>query len=133
MVRNALGERAPARACRFDSCPLRHPSLKLRNGRPMYYTYILLSSKSHIFYFGSTNNLKERLRLHNAGMVLSTKLRLPWAIVWYCAFETEKQARDFELYLKSGSGKSFAYKHLVSVALAEDFARGRKGSPKRKA
>ena len=23
MVRNALGERAPARACRFDSCPLR--------------------------------------------------------------------------------------------------------------
>jgi hypothetical protein len=33
--------------------------------------------------------------------------------------------------LKSGSGKAFAYKRLVSVALEKDFAQGRKGSPKR--
>ena len=98
----------------------------------MYYTYILLSSKSHIFYFGSTNNLTERLRLHNCGKVISTKPHLPWKLVWYGAFETEKQARDFELYLKTGSGKSFAYKRFISVALAKDFGQGRKGSPKRK-
>ncbi|MFZ5391336.1 MAG: GIY-YIG nuclease family protein [Patescibacteria group bacterium] len=96
----------------------------------MYYTYILLSSKSHIFYFGSTKNIKERLTLHNTGQVLSTKPHLPWKLVWYCAFETEKQARNFELYLKSGSGKSFAYKRFVSVALAKDFKEGRKSSPK---
>ena len=98
----------------------------------MYYVYILLSSKSHIFYFGSTNNLEKRLELHNEGNVSSTKSHIPWKLVWYCAFETEKQARDFELYLKTGSGKSFAYKRLVSVALEKDFTRGRKGSPKRK-
>jgi len=98
----------------------------------MYYTYILLSSKSHIFYFGSTNNLKKRLELHNKGDVPSTKSHAPWKLVWYCAFETEKQSRDFELYLKTGSGKSFVYKRLISVALAKDFEKGRKGSPKRK-
>ncbi|MFC1622694.1 GIY-YIG nuclease family protein [Patescibacteria group bacterium] len=98
----------------------------------MYYTYILLSSKSHIFYFGSTNNLKNRLILHNKGKIKSTKPHISWKLVWYCAFETEKQARDFEFYLKSGSGKSFAYKRLVSVALAKDFKEGRKGSPKTK-
>ncbi|MDD5551757.1 MAG: GIY-YIG nuclease family protein [Candidatus Pacebacteria bacterium] len=96
----------------------------------MHYTYILLSSKSHIFYFGSTNNLKNRLKLHNSGKVPSTKPYLPWKLVWYCAFEGEKQARDFELYLKTGSGKAFAYKRLVSVALAKDFENGRKGHPK---
>jgi len=96
----------------------------------MHYTYILLSSKSHTFYFGSTNNLKERIQLHNLGKVKSTKPHSPWKLVWYCAFETEKQARDFELYLKSGSGKAFAYKRLISVALAKDFALGRKSSPK---
>jgi predicted GIY-YIG superfamily endonuclease len=96
----------------------------------MYYTYILLSSKSHIFYFGSTNNLKERLSLHNLGKVPSSKPHMPWNVVWYGAFQTEKQARDFELYLKNGSGKSFAYKRLISVALAKDFIDGRKGSPK---
>ena len=96
----------------------------------MHYTYILLSSKSHLFYFGSTNDLKLRLKLHNSGKVLSTKNHRPWKLVWYGAFETEKQARDFELYLKRGSGKSFAYKRLVSVALEKDFKEGRESSPK---
>ena len=91
----------------------------------MYYSYILLSSKSHIFYFGSTNDLKIRFRQHNDGEVTSTKPHLPWKLVWYCGFETEKQARDFERYLKSGSGKAFAYKRLVQVALAKDFTDGR--------
>ena len=98
----------------------------------MFYTYILLSSKSHIFYFGSTKDLRIRLKQHNSGEVKSTKPHLPWKLVWYGAFETEKQARDFELYLKNGSGKSFAYKRLVSEALAKDFVGGRKGSPKSK-
>lgn len=97
-----------------------------------YYTYILLSSKSHIFYFGSTNNLKKRLELHNSGKVPSTKPHIPWRLVWYCAFTTEKEARDFELYLKTGSGKAFAYKRFVSVALKKDFGKGRISSPKRK-
>ncbi|HLC95144.1 MAG TPA: GIY-YIG nuclease family protein [Patescibacteria group bacterium] len=98
----------------------------------MYYCYILLSTKSHIFYFGSANDLRARLILHNSGKVKSTKPHLPWALVWYGGFETEKQARDFEQYLKKGSGKSFAYKRLVSVALAKDLTRGRipKGTPK---
>jgi predicted GIY-YIG superfamily endonuclease len=98
----------------------------------MYYTYILLSSKSHIFYFGSTIDLKIRVAQHNNGMVKSTKSHLPWKLIWYGAFETEKQARDFELYLKSGSGKAFAYKRFISVALAKDFSSGRKSNPKSK-
>ncbi|MBI3638153.1 GIY-YIG nuclease family protein [Candidatus Wolfebacteria bacterium] len=99
----------------------------------MHYAYILLSSKSHTFYFGSTNDLKTRFKMHNLGKVLSTKRYLPWKLIWYSAFETEKQARDFELYLKNGSGKAFAYKRLISVALERDFSSGRKSSPKQKA
>ncbi len=98
----------------------------------MYYCYILLSSKSHIFYFGSAKDLELRIRQHNTGEVKSTKSYIPWKLVWYGAFGTEIEARDFERYLKSGSGKAFAYKRLVSVALRKDFAKGRKGSPKRK-
>ncbi len=70
--------------------------------------------------------------MHNNGEVKSTKPHMSWELVWYCAFKTEKEARDFEQYLKTGSGKSFAYKRLISVALKKDFAEGRKGSPKRK-
>jgi len=96
----------------------------------MHYCYILLSSKSHKFYFGSTNDLRTRFQLHNLGKVKSTISGRPWKLVWYAGFETEKQARDFELYLKTGSGKAFAYKRLIDVALEKDFIDGRKGSPK---
>jgi len=92
----------------------------------MFYCYILLSSKSHIFYYGSTNDLQLRLKLHNEGKVPSTKPHLPWDLVWYGAFTTENEARDFERYLKSGSGKSFAYRRLVPVALVKDLVLGRK-------
>ena len=92
----------------------------------MFYAYILLRSKSHIFYFGSAKNLKERFILHNSGKIKSTKPHIPWKLVWYGGFSAEKEARDFELYLKTGSGKAFAYKRLISVALVEDFSNGRK-------
>lgn len=63
----------------------------------MYYSYILLSSKSHTFYSGSTVDLRKRLTLHNKGEVFSTKPYLPWKLVWYGAFITEKEARDFAI------------------------------------
>ncbi len=80
----------------------------------MFYTYILYSSKSKIFYFGYTSDLRKRLKEHNEGMSASTKPHVPWKLVWYCGFPEEKHAKDFERYLKSGAGKAFAYKRLVS-------------------
>lgn len=101
------------------------PAASFFRATDIYYVYILLSSKSHIFYFGSTINLKKRFELHNSGKVPSTKPHVPWKLVLYGVFNTEKEARDFELYLKSGSGKAFAYKRLVPVALKKDFVDGR--------
>jgi predicted GIY-YIG superfamily endonuclease len=87
----------------------------------MYYTYILRSSKSHIFYYGHTSKKpRDRLEEHNAGVMKATKPHRPWRLVFFAAFETLKQAKDFELYLKSGSGKAFAYKRLVNVVLKKD-------------
>lgn len=85
----------------------------------MYYVYILKSLKSSIFYYGYTNNLRRRFQEHNAGINQFTKGHLPWKLVWYCAFEKIAMAKDFELYLKSGSGKAFVYKRLVGVALTK--------------
>ena len=87
----------------------------------MYYVYILHSAKSKNFYVGYTTNLKSRLSSHNDGKVFSTKPYVPCVLVYYSAFENSKLAKDFEQYLKSGSGKAFMYKRLVnSVALKKD-------------
>lgn len=87
----------------------------------MFYVYILYSLKSKNFYYGYTEYLRERLRMHQQGNVPSTKSYLPWKLVWYSAFEIKKMAKDFEKYLKSGSGKAFAYKRLLNTeALKKD-------------
>ena len=98
----------------------------------MYYVYILKSSKSGILYYGFTDNLKRRLVEHNSAKSRFTKGHLPWELVWYSAFNDKKKAEDFELYIKSGSGKAFVYKRLVNVAVAKE-AKGRKSVPKLKA
>lgn len=81
----------------------------------MYYVYILLSSKSNTLYYGYTSDLRKRIREHNDGRSAYTKPLIPWKLVWYCAFATEQKAKDFELYIKSGSGKAFVYKRLVAL------------------
>ncbi len=94
----------------------------------MYYVYILYSSKSDGFYFGSTPDLEKRLSKHNSGQVVSTKPYIPWTLVWLGGFTDRQVALDFELYLKSGSGKAFAYKRLIQSGVTRKMAG--KGSPK---
>jgi hypothetical protein len=43
----------------------------------MAYTYILRSQKDGRLYYGSTEDLKSRLKAHTAGKVRSTKSRRP--------------------------------------------------------
>jgi predicted GIY-YIG superfamily endonuclease len=49
---------------------------------------------------------------HNAGGSVHTSKYKPWGLVSYHAFADERRAREFEFYLKSGSGKAFANKRL---------------------
>ena len=79
----------------------------------MFYIYILESiPKPGTRYIGHTANLKSRLERHNAGETHSTRRHRPWKVKLYVAFETRRQAREFECYLKSGSGHAFANRHF---------------------
>ena len=92
----------------------------------MYYVYILWSKKSKNFYFGYTTDLKKRFEEHNEGLSPATKPFRPWKLVWYSAFSNKKLAKNFEKYLKTGSGKAFTYKRLVnSEALKKDVIEGK--------
>jgi len=79
----------------------------------MKYVYILQTINHPIhFYVGLTEDLKERLKAHNAGKVPHTSKSAPWKIKTYLAFSDEIQANNFEKYLKSASGRAFAKKRL---------------------
>ena len=77
------------------------------------YVYILQSEANRArYYVGLTNDLKDRLRRHNAGEVSHTAKFKPWRIKTAIAFTDRERAAAFEQYLKSSSGRAFAKKRL---------------------
>ena len=86
----------------------------------MYYTYILRSKKvPGAIYKGYTKDLKKRFIQHNSSSKKYSNKYAPWEIEIYPAFSNEQQAKDFERYLKSSSGKSFMHKRLISKNFRE--------------
>src|SRR5207247_11274585 len=85
----------------------------VRDFAVVYYVYILQSkSVPNQRYIGLTRDLKKRLLDHQDGRSPHTAKFAPWLMVAYFAFVAEKQAVAFERYLKSGSGRAFAKRHL---------------------
>ena len=80
----------------------------------MYYFYMIQSiNERDQIYTGSTNNLRDRLDRHNKGKVQSTKRYLPWRLVYYEVFLSEKDARIREQKFKRhGKGNAELKKRL---------------------
>jgi predicted GIY-YIG superfamily endonuclease len=66
-------------------------------------------------YTGITNEMKARLDWHNHGPSGHTTHDRPWSAVVTIEFPSERLARRFEKYLKSGSGRAFAKRHFSGI------------------
>jgi putative endonuclease len=64
------------------------------------------------YYIGVTANLRQRLDAHNEGRCAHTSRHRPWVVDVAIKFADERRALALEKYLKSGSGYSFALRHL---------------------
>jgi len=75
----------------------------------MYFVYLLKSQKNlSKTYVGYTTNIQQRLETHNSGGSIYTKSDMPWKLIAYIAFSSEQKAKEFEKYIKVGSGHAFA-------------------------
>ncbi len=70
----------------------------------MFYAYILKSLKDGGFYYGSSNDLEERLKNHNSGKVKYTKGHKPYLLHYKESFETRREAMSREKFFKSIDG-----------------------------
>jgi len=86
----------------------------------MHYVYILRSENSpDQTYVGSTSDLRKRLAQHNAGKSIHTHKFKPWNLMAYIALPEKRLAEELESYLKSGSGRAFAKRHLLKQIVGE--------------
>jgi len=85
-----------------------------------YYVYILVSEKDGKKYTGFTKNLRLRFKHHQQGLVLSTKDRRPFKLIYYEACLNEKDAVHREKYLKTYEGSCFVCKRLKSYLTGQE-------------
>jgi putative endonuclease len=80
----------------------------------MHYVYIIesVSVPGHVD-IGPTENLRARVRKHQADASTHSAKFRPWKVKTYIAFETKETALRFERYLKSGSGRAFCKRHFA--------------------
>ncbi len=79
----------------------------------MKYVYLLESvSCQGKRYIGTTSDLNNRLKEHNAGKSPHTAKFKPWKIIVAVRFTDNHRAEVFEEYLKNGSGHALAKRHF---------------------
>ena len=78
-----------------------------------HYVYLIRSiSSPNQTYVGFTDDLETRLKDHNRGASVHTAPFRPWSLVSAHAFTDRRKAKALDQYLKSGSGRAFARRHL---------------------
>ena len=66
----------------------------------MFTVYLLYSERFDRYYVGHTQDLDERLKVHNSGQNVSTKPYRPWAVVGKILKPTKAEAYALEQKLK---------------------------------
>lgn len=77
-----------------------------------YYTYVLQSIKTKLFYTGFTSDLRKRFNQHNNDESTYTKGRGPFELIYYEVCIDHNDAAQREKYFKSGRGKRFLKSRL---------------------
>ncbi len=73
----------------------------------MFSVYVLASEVADRTYVGQTENVAERVRKHNKGLVRSTKAYRPWQLIHAEQYQTRAEAMQRERWLKSRAGRRF--------------------------
>jgi len=77
-----------------------------------HFVYIIKSEKNGKNYIGSTSNIDQRLKWHNAGKNTSTRYRRPFKLIYKREFGSKINALSYERWLKNQKG-GFRVKELI--------------------
>ena len=85
----------------------------LLNFTSMFFAYVLKSELHDFYYKGHCHDLDKRLSQHNAGFTTSIRPYIPFRIVYFESFHSEKEAIAREKYFKSAAGRRYLKKVIV--------------------
>src|SRR5688572_15199904 len=96
--------------CWFDSSPGHKPKRSVSAFLflapvHMFYIYAIKSLTRNYIYVGMTDNLERRFLQHQNGLNKTTKAYRPFILFYTEEFKTRMEARQREIFFKSGAGK----------------------------
>jgi putative endonuclease len=65
-----------------------------------FFLYIIESLVDNTLYIGQSNNLADRLKRHNSGLIKSTKSKKPYRLCYFEEYETRADAMNREWQIK---------------------------------
>ena len=83
----------------------------------MFWVYGLKSQAGERIYIGQTNDLEKRIKYHNEGKVISTKVDRPWTLFACEKFDTGNGSRWRERQLKKSRGTRMKWPERHSTGL----------------
>src|SRR5262245_38419049 len=89
-----------------------------------FYVYVLESMKDNNMYIGYTNNLKKRIKEHQAGYNFSTEFRRPFKLIYFEGGLDQEDAKRREHYLKTTQGRRFLSLRLIQYKRKQAFVIG---------
>ena len=91
------------------------PSPLSGDAKDRSYVYLLQSQKDEKCYLGWTTDLLRRLGEHNEGLNTSTKSRMPFSLIGFETYSSQKEARERERILKQNPKMYRNFKKRVSL------------------
>ena len=70
-------------------------------------------------YFGYSSDLKNRIKQHNSGLVLSTRLKKPFRLVYYEAYCSKIDAKHREYSIKLRGNAYLQLKRRIKNCVVE--------------
>ena len=80
----------------------------------MFFAYVLKSIEHGYFYKGHCQDLEKRILQHNSGMTKSIKPYIPFKLIYFEKFNTEKESIEREKYFKSAAGRRYLKNKISS-------------------
>lgn len=82
----------------------------------MFCVYVLHSERDGMLYTGFSNDLKNRIKYHEQGKVISTKNRRPVKLIYFEAYLIEKDAKSREVLFEKWIREKI-FKEAISFLL----------------
>jgi putative endonuclease len=77
-----------------------------------YYSYVVYSRETGVFYYGYTDNLEKAIQMHDSNLIPPTKDKGPWTLMFTEEYDNRMGAIRQSRFYRSVKGQRFMKKML---------------------